>query len=158
MGALVSIHGEQLEVGEVMTALTARQILHREYGHAPNFMTPDVLEVGKLHPCVAFEVSKGRGFDDELIYGVSVVRLRCDGTTKRLTRLSELFFSRRQADWHVPFSRNWPARGSKDCPAAGAEVVLRSDCYPAMRAEPAAFAEGVPLLVHFILLLDRLPR
>ena len=81
--------------------LTAREILRLEYGDAPNFMTPDVLEVGKLHPCVAFEVSKGTGFKQEPIYGVSVVRLRCDGTTKRLTRLSELFFSRRQADWHV---------------------------------------------------------
>ena len=90
--------------------LTAREILHREYGDAPNFMTPDVLEVGKLHPCVAFEVSKGTGFEHEPIYGVSVVRLRCDGTTKRLTRLSELFFSRRQADWHVYTLRTRYAR------------------------------------------------
>ena len=90
--------------------LTAREILYREYGDAPNFMTPDVLEVGKLHPCVAFEVSKGRGFEHEPIYGVSVVRLRCDGTTKRLTRLSELFFSRRQADWHVYTLRTRYAR------------------------------------------------
>ncbi len=90
--------------------LTAREILHREYGHAPNFMTPDVLEVGKLHPCVAFEVSKGTGFEQEPIYGVSVVRVRCDGTTKRLTRLSEMFFSRRQADWHVYTLRTRYAR------------------------------------------------
>ncbi len=89
---------------------TAREILHREYGDAPNFMTPDVLEVGKMHPCVAFEVSKGSGFEGEPIYGVSVVRVRCDGTTKRLTRLSELFFSRRQADWHVYTLRTRYAR------------------------------------------------
>lgn len=67
----------------------ARALFEREYGkNTTNFMTPEVLEYGMLGPNVAYEISKGTGFTNDTIYGLSIVKQNADGTTKRLTDMS----------------------------------------------------------------------
>ncbi len=57
--------------------MNPRQIIRREYGDSPNFMTPTVVDYGTLSENtrvkVVYELSKGRGFENDTIYGVSVV-------------------------------------------------------------------------------------
>jgi hypothetical protein len=67
-----------------MATMTAREILRAEYGDSKNFMTPEVLKVGKIDQGTAYEISSGSGFDPgTTIYGVSIVGVREDGSTYR---------------------------------------------------------------------------
>lgn len=80
----------------------ARDLLQREYGGSRNFMTPDILRVGLAGDRMAWELSKGRGFEGETIWGVSVVIENDDGTTDRpLEPFSQLFHSRAKAEAHI---------------------------------------------------------
>jgi hypothetical protein len=84
-----------------LRALTAREILRREYGRSRNMMTPDVLKIGKLGRDAAYELSCGSGFEPgTTIYGVSVVRMY-DGTTERDYEASGCFASLDEATAHV---------------------------------------------------------
>jgi hypothetical protein len=70
--------------GKKGTALTAREILRREYGSSRNLMTPHVLRVGKIDRETAYELSSGAGFDPgSTVYGVSIARVLPDGSTER---------------------------------------------------------------------------
>lgn len=80
----------------------ARKIIAREYGNSKNFMTPKVLDCGLVTDRRAWELSTGRGFYDERIWGVSVVDYDPDtGKTTRRTDLSEMYQSQRQAAKHI---------------------------------------------------------
>lgn len=59
-----------------MKTPTAYQILHRAYGDSKNFMTPRIISRGKIkgYPDVAWELSEGKSFENEPIYGVSLAR------------------------------------------------------------------------------------
>ncbi len=83
--------------------LTAREAIRHEYGAAKNFMTPDVIRVGKIARDVAYELSAGRGFDNEPIYGVSIVRIldHDEPVTEREYDLSGLFHSRLAAEERI---------------------------------------------------------
>jgi hypothetical protein len=84
------------------TALSAREILKREYGDSRNFLTPHVIARGKLSRSVAYELSSGSGLEPgSTIYGVSVVRLQEDGTTERDYDSSGCFSSLTAANDHV---------------------------------------------------------
>ena len=73
-------------------APTAREIIKMEYGNSKNFMTPTVLKTKRLYPAVAIELSQGRGFENDTLYGVSVVMFFMgSGKTKRLYNLSKVF-------------------------------------------------------------------
>lgn len=69
-----------------------------EYNGQTNFMTPSVIERG-MTGTLAWELSGGRGFKREPIWGVTVLQ-DCDGTTRR-TELSEMFFSEADARAHI---------------------------------------------------------
>ena len=80
----------------------AHELLRKEYGDSANFMTPDVLRVGLAGDDMAWELSQGRGFEGETIWGVSVVIELDDGTTDRpLEPFSQLFHSRAKAEAHI---------------------------------------------------------
>jgi hypothetical protein len=62
-------------------------------------MTPTVLDAGKVGPYRAWELSEGRGFDNERIWGVSVVDVDPDsGETRRRTDISRCCHTRREAN------------------------------------------------------------
>lgn len=54
--------------------MTAREMVKAAYGDSKNFMTPNVVKYGKLDKDTAFELSSGRGFKGETIYGLTVVK------------------------------------------------------------------------------------
>ena len=72
-----------------------RDLLRAEFGSGPNFMTPTIMRVGWIASKgrqVAYELSRGTGFQQEPIYGVSLVAATDDGGTDRLHDLSRMFF------------------------------------------------------------------
>lgn len=78
--------------------MTAAQVIRKEYGNAPNFMTPERLQFGFLREpengySVAYELSSGSGMSGDTIYGVSIVRAYPWGT-RRMFNLSACFPSR----------------------------------------------------------------
>lgn len=67
-----------------MTTLTASQIIRKEFGNSVNFITPTVLEVGKISENVAYEISKGTGIFNPWVFGVTIVDYDpATDTTKR---------------------------------------------------------------------------
>lgn len=79
----------------------AIDLIRREYGGSSNFMTPTVLAYGLLDDCTAYELSKGTGFLNEIIYGLSIAQERPDGTMSRRTDLSDCFHSRAAIDARI---------------------------------------------------------
>ena len=54
--------------------LSAREIFRKRFPQgAKNFMTPKVEGFGKVNCNVAYELSSGRGFENDRIYGVTVI-------------------------------------------------------------------------------------
>lgn len=51
----------------------AREMVTEAYHGSKNFMTPDILRYGKSKRDRAYELSSGRGFENDTIYGVTVV-------------------------------------------------------------------------------------
>ena len=84
-----------------MTTKTARFIIRKEYGDSKNFMTDRVLKMGKINKNMAYELSSGRGFTDNIIYGISIVELLADGKTKRRTDLAECCYSINEAESYI---------------------------------------------------------
>lgn len=80
--------------------MTPLQIIRAEYGESRNFMTPRRLGVGAL-PDGAYEYSSGTGINYEPIWGVSVVRLNPDGSTRRDTGASQLFHTPQSARAYI---------------------------------------------------------
>lgn len=78
--------------------MTPQQAFRAEYGDGKNFMTPNFLAFGTIRPeqdgfGVFYELSSGRGFAHEKIWGLTVVRTYPWGT-RRLYRLSTCYHSR----------------------------------------------------------------
>ncbi len=84
----------------IAESMTAREIIHKEYGESKNFMTPNNRRYGKVHgaPDVAYEVSEGTDFNHNKIYGVSIVRVWADGTTERWMEKSGVCRSKAEVD------------------------------------------------------------
>lgn len=81
---------------------TAREILRMEYGASKNFMTPNILKMGKLNQNVAYELSQGRGFDNDNIYGVSLASYnQRKGKTRRLGNISQMFHTKIEAHSYI---------------------------------------------------------
>lgn len=85
--------------------MTAAQIIRLEYGDSPNFMTPNRVAFGFIsesNPTIAYELSNGRGFSGDTIWGVSVVELTGPRETRRLfAPASDYFHSRAMALRHI---------------------------------------------------------
>lgn len=78
-----------------MKTLTARQIIRKEYGNkSKNFMTPKIIGYGKIHKNMAYEISKGSGFNHDVIYGLSIASyIPEENKTSRELSLSKCFFN-----------------------------------------------------------------
>lgn len=72
------------------------QIFSAEYNGQKNIMTPCVERYGKAGPFV-YEISSGRGFHDETIYGFTVLEIMPDGSISRSDR-SKCCHSRADVD------------------------------------------------------------
>jgi hypothetical protein len=71
-------------------------VFNQTYNGAKNFMTPNVLSYGKRGKMV-YELSTGRGFRDQQIWGVTVIELP---STKRRD-LAESFDSYEEAKAYI---------------------------------------------------------
>lgn len=92
------------------TAVTACELLRREYGTSRNMLTPHRIAVGKLGPNAAYEISVGEGIEPGTrLYGVSVVQM-VDGKTERDYEASCCFSTLEAANEHVEALRS--ARGA----------------------------------------------
>lgn len=80
--------------------MTPLEIIRAEYGDSRNFLTPTRVSTGKL-PDGAYELSRGVGIDGELVWGVSVVRLNADGTTRRDNDAAQVFWSSTSAMLYI---------------------------------------------------------
>lgn len=82
--------------------MLASQIITKEYDGARNFMTLSVLRTGMLYSNTAYELSEGRGINNNRIFGVSFVRYFPEtGMTKRLTNESKMFNSLKEAEEYI---------------------------------------------------------
>lgn len=75
--------------------MNAEQIIRKEYGNSGNFMTPNVIEYGKISRNIAYELSSGTGINYQKIWGVSVVVVK-NGKTER-SELSKCCHSEKEA-------------------------------------------------------------
>ncbi len=82
-------------------ALSAREMLQKEYKDSRNIMTPRVIGIGKVSPRMAYELSTGTGLSGEPIFGVSIVTVDGEEKTRRETELSNCFSSKIQAMRHI---------------------------------------------------------
>lgn len=74
------------------TYADASDLIRAEYGDSRNFMTPRYRRCGWIaQGRIAYETSRGYGFNRQPIYGLSIVHLRANGTRSRARRLSGLF-------------------------------------------------------------------
>ena len=71
-----------------MRTPSANDMFLMEYGGGKNFMTPTVLERGKISLYRAYEISRGKGIYDQTIWGVTIVDYNPD--TKETTRRTDL--------------------------------------------------------------------
>lgn len=77
--------------------LKAEEIIAKEYGNSRNFITPTVIKYGMLSSNRAYELSRGTGFYQEPIFGVSLVQYYPE--TKKTERLQgKLFMSLNDAE------------------------------------------------------------
>jgi len=82
--------------------MTPEQAFRQEYGGSVNFMTPNVVRYGWIKKDqFAYEISKGLGFDNEPIYGITIVEVTANGKTQRRTDLGQMFFSMEEARAHI---------------------------------------------------------
>ena len=79
----------------------AGTILANEYPGQPNIMTPTVLRTAMVGDQLAYELSEGRGIDDERIFGVTVVEVLSSTKTQRRSDLSDVFFSHASAERYI---------------------------------------------------------
>jgi len=64
-----------------------------------NIMTPDVIEYGNIGPLIGYELTRGKGFRSEKIYGLTVRALHPDSTVDdRYDHLGGLY-------WDLPTVR-----------------------------------------------------
>ena len=87
-------------MGRIVDPVTAKawQIIRAEYGGGENFMTPTVVQMGKVGNYRAWELSRGRGFSNETIWGVSVVDVDpVSLETTRRTDISQFCYTRAEA-------------------------------------------------------------
>jgi len=84
--------------------MTAREIFIKRFGKdKPNFMTPNIERYGKLSRDIAYELSSGDSLFDrnKRIYGVTIVKVKPDGTTETLFDHSKSFDSKADAQKYI---------------------------------------------------------
>ena len=81
--------------------LTPTQIFRKVFPDGgTNFMTPTILKRGKINVTTAWELSRGTGFDNEIIYGVTVVGWEA-GEAIRYNKVSKCCFSKKDAMTYI---------------------------------------------------------
>jgi len=72
--------------------LTPRQAFNMVYNNQKNFMTPNIIETrqkGKYF----YELSSGRGIENDTIYGVTVLKINSDNTVSKTDDKNKSFNS-----------------------------------------------------------------
>jgi hypothetical protein len=83
-------------------SMTATEILNRAYKGNKNIMTPNVISIGKLDYHTAYELSTGRGMDNQEIFGVTIVKYDSKtGEYKPQYEQSRLFQNRKEAEEYI---------------------------------------------------------
>lgn len=86
-------------------AISAREILRREYGTSKNFMTPEIIKTGKINRKTAYEISKGTGFKNEPVFGLTIVEI-INGETKGREDLSDCFWNIKEVNERITRLKN----------------------------------------------------
>lgn len=76
---------------------TPRDYFEQEYNGQPNFMTPERIRFGQKRRRV-YELSEGRGFENEKIWGLTVLEIDDDDEPHRAREASGLHHSRASAE------------------------------------------------------------
>jgi len=79
---------------------TAKEILKTAFGGSKNFMTPNLIKIGKIDLNTAYEITTGTGFNNSSLYGVIVIRATETGT-KHLNEYSKSFDSLQKAEDYI---------------------------------------------------------
>lgn len=86
---------------------SASEILRLEFKGEQNFVTPHVVEIGTVHPRVAYELSTGKVME-HVLWGVTFAGVDTDGTTWRaVAPFSTCFQSRAAAEAHILAVKNF---------------------------------------------------
>ncbi len=90
--------------------MTAREMFNDRFGrNKPNFMTPDILKYGKLNRNTAYEFSKGKGIiGSGNLYGITLVKVKPDGTTESMFDHSKAFSSKDKAEKYIKELKSLP--------------------------------------------------
>lgn len=88
---------------------SAEEIFKLEFKGQQNFVTPHVVEVGKIHPRVAYELSTGKVME-HVLWGVTFAGIDDKGATWRaVAPFSSCFQSRGAAEAHILTVKNFIA-------------------------------------------------
>lgn len=79
----------------------AFEIWQKEYGDSRNFMTPDPIGYGWIGKTLVYEIAEGTGFNQEPIFGVSIVRIMPDGSVQSEHDLANVFPSEQDARSYI---------------------------------------------------------
>ena len=84
--------------------LNANEIFNRVYEGAVNFMTPEIIERGKLDKFSAYELSRGKDFSGNYMWGVTVCSYIPETDEKiRYRNISRCFFNRSEALEYIDY-------------------------------------------------------
>ena len=88
--------------------LSARKIFRKRFPQGDkNFMTQNIEKFGKINCNVAYELSSGRGFENDTIYGVTLVSNNPKKqTTRSLHDISKSFHSKNEAESYINKLKN----------------------------------------------------
>jgi hypothetical protein len=67
----------------------AGQLIGAANNHHPNIMTPEIVRFGWINPALAYELSRGRGMYDDVIFGVTFARQTSAGEAQSLKGISK---------------------------------------------------------------------
>lgn len=81
--------------------LTAKQMFKLCYGGNKNLMSDKILSYGKINKYLAYEISKGSGFNNNSVYAVSFVRLNAERELKGDSNLFKTFESLKEAESYI---------------------------------------------------------
>lgn len=81
---------------------SAREILKFEFGGSKNFMSPHIIKCGNVTPNMVYETSWGEGLErGQRIYGLTLVSVQPDGTTKGEYTLSKSFGDKAELETYL---------------------------------------------------------
>jgi hypothetical protein len=127
--------------------MNSPELFEMEFGQSTNFMTPTFVRYVRLSRNACAEISRGEGFDEDELWGVTTVCQKRDGTTRRGSpKSSQVFMSLEEAQaWCERMKRilkrtvhPWKGRGPE----------LKTDT--ALDEHGAHIETGIPIKLYWI--------